>query len=77
METLSCFTLTHFISQYDGYTSCPLLTGMGKAILAEFDFNAMPLETFPIDQGKERRSVYYLKKYILPDMYWSLLLKLV
>ena len=41
-----------FITQYDGYTSCPLITGYGKTILAEFDFNAAPLETFPIDQGK-------------------------
>ena len=40
------------LTQYDGYTSCPLITGYGKTILAEFDFNAMPLETFPIDQGK-------------------------
>lgn len=38
--------------QYDGYTSCPLITGYGKTIMAEFDFNAMPLETFPFDQGK-------------------------
>lgn len=38
--------------QYDGYTSCPLITGYGKTILAEFDFNAQPLETFPFDQGK-------------------------
>ena len=40
--------------QYDGYTSCPLITGYGKTILAEFDFNAEPLETFPFDQGKVR-----------------------
>ncbi len=39
-------------TQYDGYTSCPLITGYGKTILAEFDFNANPLETFPFDQGK-------------------------
>ena len=38
--------------QYDGYTSCPLITGYGKTILAEFDFDALPLETFPFDQGK-------------------------
>ena len=40
------------IVQYDGYTSCPLITGYGKTILAEFDFDAQPLETFPFDQGK-------------------------
>ena len=41
--------------QYDGYTSCPLVTGYDKCILAEFDFNGVPLETFPIDQGKVRK----------------------
>ena len=41
-----------FMMQYDGYTSCPLITGYGKTILAEFDFDATPLETFPFDQGK-------------------------
>ena len=40
------------VLQYDGYTSCPLITGYGKTILAEFDFDAAPLETFPFDQGK-------------------------
>lgn len=38
--------------QYDGYASCPLITGYGKTILAEFDFDGKPLETFPFDQGK-------------------------
>lgn len=45
-----------YVMQYDGYTSCPLITGYGKTILAEFDFDASPLETFPFDQGK----VYYI-----------------
>ena len=38
--------------QYDGYTSCPLVTGYNKLILAEFDYNGNPLETFPFDQSK-------------------------
>ena len=44
-------------AQYDGYTSCPIVTGKNTCILAEFDFQAppQPLETFPFDQGKERR----------------------
>ena len=41
-----------FSLQYNGYTSCPLVTGYGKLILAEFDYNGNPLETFPFDQGK-------------------------
>ena len=29
---------------YDGYTSCPLVTGGNKGILAEFDINGQPLQ---------------------------------
>ncbi len=60
---------------YDGYASCPLVTGYGRLVLAEFDYNLVPKETFPFDQGKERRSMYYLKKYLLPRFYWDVLLK--
>lgn len=28
------------------------MTGYNKLILAEFDYNGNPLETFPFDQGK-------------------------
>ncbi|XP_069622163.1 sulfide:quinone oxidoreductase, mitochondrial isoform X2 [Ranitomeya imitator] len=62
-------------AKYDGYTSCPLVTGYRKVILAEFDYNAQPLETFPIDQGKERRTMYHMKADMMPFLYWNLLLK--
>lgn len=58
-------------AQYDGYTSCPLVTGYNKLILAEFDYNGNPLETFPFDQSKERYTMYYMKKDILPEVYWN------
>ncbi|KAL4237657.1 hypothetical protein ACF0H5_002371 [Mactra antiquata] len=61
--------------KYDGYTSCPLITGYSTCILAEFDFNGEPLETFPVDQGKERRTMYHMKKDIMPEIYWRMLLK--
>nr|XP_054498473.1 sulfide:quinone oxidoreductase, mitochondrial isoform X2 [Agelaius phoeniceus] len=60
---------------YDGYTSCPLVTGYNKVILAEFDYNAQPLETFPIDQSKERRTMYHMKADMMPLLYWNALLK--
>lgn len=60
--------------KYDGYTSCPLITGYHSCILAEFDFDGQPLETFPFDQGKERRSMFHLKKDVMPEMYWKMLL---
>ncbi|MFN8357875.1 MAG: FAD/NAD(P)-binding oxidoreductase [Spirosomataceae bacterium] len=60
---------------YNGYTSCPLVTGYGKLVLAEFDYNNQPQETFPFDQSKERWSMYMLKKEVLPRMYWGMILK--
>ncbi|GIU80976.1 MAG: NAD(P)/FAD-dependent oxidoreductase [Acidobacteria bacterium] len=62
-------------SNYNGYTSCPLVTGYGKLILAEFDYDLNPMETFPFDQSKERYSMYLLKRYILPQLYWHGMLK--
>lgn len=60
---------------YDGYTSCPLVTGYGRLILAEFDYDLKPKETFPFDQSKERLSMYLLKRYAIPMIYWEGLLK--
>lgn len=55
---------------YDGYTACPLVTGYGKLVLAEFDYDCQPRETFPFNQAKERWSMYQLKKRGLPLLYW-------
>ncbi|NXU96977.1 SQOR protein, partial [Cettia cetti] len=63
------------VKKYDGYTSCPLVTGYNKVILAEFDYNAQPLETFPIDQSKERTTMYHMKADMMPLLYWNALLK--
>ncbi|MCO6459742.1 MAG: NAD(P)/FAD-dependent oxidoreductase [Pirellulaceae bacterium] len=62
-------------ARYDGYTSCPLVTGYGKLVLAEFDYDKNPQETFPFDQSKERWSMYVLKKVGLPLIYWNGMLK--
>ncbi|EEB09982.1 sulfide:quinone oxidoreductase, putative [Pediculus humanus corporis] len=62
-------------SFYNGYTSCPLITGYNKCILAEFDYSMQPLETFPIDQSKESFLMFFLKKNIMPLLYWHLMLR--
>jgi sulfide:quinone oxidoreductase len=62
-------------AKYDGYTSCPLVTGYGKLVLAEFDYEGKPAETFPFDQSKERLSMYLLKAYALPRLYWHGMLR--
>jgi sulfide:quinone oxidoreductase len=58
-------------ARYNGYTSCPIITGYGKLMLAEFDYDNQPAETFPFNQAKERWSMFMLKRYILPWLYWN------
>ena len=60
---------------YNGYTSCPLVTSVNKLVMAEFEYGNVPQETFPIDQSKERMSMYLVKKNLLPIMYWNGMLK--
>lgn len=62
-------------ARYDGYASCPLITGYGTCILAEFDYDGTPTETFDFDQAQERYSMYALKAYALPKIYWHGMLR--
>ena len=62
-------------ASYSGYTSCPLVTSYGSLILAEFDYDKQPEESFPFDQSQERYSMYALKAYGLPRMYWHGMLR--
>lgn len=62
-------------AEYDGYTSCPLVTGYNSLIMAEFDYEKDPAESFPIDQSKERLSMFIVKKHFLPVLYWDGMLK--
>lgn len=60
---------------YDGYASCPLVTGYGTVMLAEFGYDGKIMETFPFDQAQERYSMWALKAYGLPSMYWHGMLR--
>ncbi|MEZ5420739.1 MAG: FAD/NAD(P)-binding oxidoreductase [Vicinamibacterales bacterium] len=62
-------------AHYDGYTSCPVVTGRGKLIMAEFAYDKKPIETFPFDQRQERFSMYAVKAYLLPRIYWHGMLR--
>ncbi|MCB9343518.1 MAG: NAD(P)/FAD-dependent oxidoreductase [Lewinellaceae bacterium] len=62
-------------ASYNGYSSCPIVTGYGKLMLAEFDYDNHPTETFPFNQAKERWTMWVLKRYILPWLYWNKILK--
>ena len=71
---LSAISNKPLTAKYTGYTSCPLVTGYGKLVLAEFDYDSNPMETFPFDKIKERWSMYQLKKHGLPWLYWNKIL---
>lgn len=66
-------------ASYDGYTSCPLITGYGKVMLAEFKYGGEPKETFGhllgIDQSVPRRAFYHLKKDFFPWVYYKAMVK--
>ena len=46
-----------------------------QLILAEFGYGGKIMETFPFDQAQERYSMYALKAYGLPQMYWHGMLR--
>jgi len=60
---------------YDGYTACPVVTGYGKLVMAEFDYTKTPKESFPFDQNQERYSMFAFKAYALPRLYWHGMLR--
>lgn len=60
---------------YNGYSCCPLITGFGKTILAEFDYDGKPEPSFPLDPTQERYSMWILKRHVLPWVYWNRMLK--
>ena len=62
--------------QWWGYgTRQDLVTMAILLAMAEFDYDNKPMETFPFNQAKERWSMWMLKKYVLPWMYWNKILK--
>ena len=66
---------------YNGYSSCPLVTGYGKMVLAEFDYdgNFTPdpklKRMLVFDSSKEHLRLWWLKKFMLPKLYWDKMLK--
>lgn len=64
---------------YEGYSSCPIVTGYDKMLLCEFKYDNVR-DTNPVlgkllDTSKPSKAMWYLKKYALPWMYWNLMMK--
>lgn len=60
-------------SEYDGYASCPLVTGYDSCIMAEFDYDLQPKETFPFRQV----FIFYSIEFLLPKQYVQLTIILI
>ena len=60
---------------YDGYGACPVTTGYGKVLMAEFIYGGKPTPTLPLDPRKERMVNWWIKKDFLPRLYWDYMLK--
>lgn len=66
---------------YTGYSSCPLVTGYGKMVLAEFNYKNEFIPDPKLKQilvfssHKEHWRLWMLKKHLLPYLYWSKMMK--
>ncbi len=66
---------------YTGYSSCPLVTGYGEMVLAEFnyknEFTPDPKlkQMLVFKSYKPHWRLWVLKKYILPHLYWNKMMK--
>jgi hypothetical protein len=65
--------------EYDGYTCCPLITKEGATMMMEFGYDGRILETFTplglVDQSREDRLMWHVKRDLLPWAYWNLMTK--
>lgn len=59
--------------KFDGYTVCPLKTGYGEIIMAEFNYDGLA-PSFPLDPAKPRWIWWIFDLYMLQPMYRYLML---
>lgn len=59
---------------YNGYTSCPLITGIGRAMLVEFDYQNRLTPSVPlIDPLTEHWSAWVIEEFLLQPTYRAML----
>jgi sulfide:quinone oxidoreductase len=66
---------------YMGYSSCPLVTGYGEMVLAEFNYknefvpDPKLKQMLVFNSDKPHWRLWFLKKYMLPYLYWNKMMK--
>lgn len=60
---------------FNGYTSCPLITTQGKAMLVEFDYDKKLIPSFPgvVDPMDELWTAWMMKKVTFKAVYYAML----
>ncbi len=65
--------------EYDGYSSCPLVVAHNRMLLAEFKYDNIrasdPLLSKFLNTGKATYSMWLMKRYGLPFLYWNAMMK--
>jgi sulfide:quinone oxidoreductase len=63
--------------RYNGYSVCPFTVSRSTVVFAEFDDRYSPKPTIPFWDAlaKERRFTFVADRYVLPWVYWNLILK--
>lgn len=62
-------------ARYVGYGACPLTVEQGKVVLAEFGYGGKLQPSFPLNPAVARTSMWWLKRYAMPRIYFSMMLK--
>jgi sulfide:quinone oxidoreductase len=62
-------------AKFNGYTVCPIITGYGTVMLAEFDYSGKPTPIVPLDPKQERWIWWMLKVYMLEPIYFYGMMK--
>ncbi len=71
---ISVITDRPLTAHYNGYTSCPLITSRGKAILVEFDYDLNMVPSFPfISPYREHWVPWVMKDWLLQAAYNAML----
>ena len=65
------------LSDYDGYTVAPITTDSHHLIAGEFNRDGAVMSSLQsfIDSTKPRRTAWAFDRYVLPQMYWRLILR--
>jgi sulfide:quinone oxidoreductase len=63
--------------EYNGYSVCPFTVSRSSVVFAEFDDQLRPAPTIPFWKGlaRERRLTWILDRYVLPWVYWHMILQ--